>query len=138
MISVWCMQIEDRDLAVSWITSKMRRVAKNDEIAFPPDILPATGLVAKEDGKTLAVCTLYLDKTSAVAVAGFCAANPGNLPHQSFEAVKRILAVMPTYAKECGAKHLLTTFGNRGINKICDFLNYTTGDTGIEHKYMKL
>lgn len=129
---------EDAQMAIDWLSEKIRQKSGNHSLTFPPDWMPETGMIAAEDdGKLLAVATLYLEKSSPVAVCGWCIANPANKAKESYKAVKLLLAVIPGYAKRLGAKYLLTTFGNRGINSILDQHGFISGETS-ENKFIFL
>jgi hypothetical protein len=72
-----------------------------------------------------------------VAVCGWIAANPGNTPSESKLAVTELLKAMPEYARQQGATFLLSTFGNRGINRIAREAGFLHGDKA-EHMIMYL
>ena len=139
------MKREDALKARDWLTDRIRKNTGRPELEFPADWLPETGLsvFGRESGsdqeeRLLAVATLYLEKSSPVAVCGWCIGDPVNTARESDMAVRLLLGAMPNYARVHGAKHLLTMFGSRGINRICDELGYASGDTEVEHKYMIL
>jgi len=144
MMRVDEMDREDALLAREWLTERIRETTGRAELEFPVDWLPETGLSAfgREHGETserlLAVAMLYLEKSSPVAVCGWCIGNPGNGAKESDQAVRLLLGGMPNYARVHGAKHLLTMFGRRSVNRICDELGYITGDPEVEQKYMML
>ena len=101
--------IDDMRCAVEWLTERIRRKSGNYTLNFPADWMPATGLSAfGEDGSLLAVATLYLEKSSPVAVCGWCVSNPANDVKTSYRAVNMLLEEMPEYARNKGAKYLLT------------------------------
>ncbi len=105
---------------------------------FPSAMLPRTGLAARdENGSTLAVATLYLEKSSAVAVCGFCVADPLNRGAISAAAVKLLIAALPVYAKRRGAEFLMSVFGRKSLNKLLDNAGFVTGETA-ETKWRKL
>ena len=117
----------DRWLMTRWMDLRIRKAGA--DAPFPGDILPRSGLAARDGhGNTLAVATLYLEREIPVAVCGWCAANPLNNRRQSAEAVKTLLAAIPVYARRCGAKYLLTTFGQRSLNRMLDRLGFSNGD----------
>lgn len=118
----------------------MEQIARKHGVdgPFPSAMLPKTGLAARdENGNTLVVATLYLEKSSAIAVCGFCVANPLNGFRQSADAVKLLLADMPIYAKRCGAEYLMSVFGRKSLNKILDQLGFVPGETA-ETKFRRL
>lgn len=137
MVNVRYMTLNDSVRAGNWITAKVRRRCGNDGIGFPVEILPKTGLSCFHDNRLLAVAFLYLEKSSTVAVCGWIAANPGNTPSESNIAVTELLKAMPEYARQQGATYLLTTFGNRGINRIAREAGFLHGDKA-EHMIMYL
>ena len=132
------MTVEDGRQAIEWITQRIRKHTGNETLSFPAEWIPKTGMVVYNGrSRIFAIATLYLEKSSPVAVCGWCIANPENTPRQSQTAVKLLMSVMPTYAKRNGAKFLLTTFGNRGINRILDSLNFINGEVS-ENKFKVL
>lgn len=132
------MTVEDVRCAVDWMTERIRKKNGNDSLSFPADWMPETGLsVVSGDSRLLAVATLYLEKSSPVAVCGWCVSNPENRPSESYSAINLLMAAMPIYAKRLGAKYLLTTFGDRGINSVLDKCGFIQGETS-ENKFMIL
>lgn len=132
------MRIEDVRCAVDWMTERIRKKTGNYSLSFPADWMPETGMVVvASDNTLLAVATLYLEKSSPVAVCGWCVANPQNKSLESYSAINLLMAAMPVYAKRLGAKYLLTTFGNRGINSVLDKCGFIQGETS-ENKFMIL
>ncbi len=132
------MTVEDGRQAVEWLSMRIRKHTGNETLSFPSEWMPETGM-AVFDGRCriLAIATLYLEKSSPIAVCGWCVTNPGNTPRQSRSAVKLLMSAMPAYAKRNGAKYLLTTFGNRGINRILDDLDFINGELS-ENKFKVL
>lgn len=140
------MTPEDSENVIRWMNSRIRSATGNASLSFRKEWLPETGLSAwegkvhgKVHGKTerrklLAAAVLYLEKSSAVAVCGWCVANPENSPSETHNAVRSLLEAMPGYASSMGAKILLATFGNNGINKILDSIGFSSGDRNVEHK----
>ena len=105
---------------------------------FPAAMLPRTGLAARdENGNTLAVATLYLEKSSSIAVCGFCVANPLAGFRITARAVKLLLAAMPIYARRCGAEYLMSVFGKKSLNRILDQAGFTPGET-CQTKWRKI
>ena len=140
------LSVEEACLAVEWLSQKIRRRTGNNSLSFPSEWIPETGLVVFDDpspqsgavtGRLLAAATLYLEQSSPVAVCGWCIANPENTVWQSQRAIKLLMAAMPVYAKRHGAKYLLTTFGNRGINRILDRTGFINGEVS-ENKFKVL
>ena len=129
------MSVEEARLAVEWLTLRIRRKSGDDTLNFPSEWIPVTGLVVfGDEDRPLAVATLYLEQSCPVAVCGWCIANPENSARESFLAVKLLMQAMPVYAKRNGAKYLMTTFGNRGINRILDSLHFVSGEVS-ENKF---
>lgn len=122
--------------AANWITSRIYQRTGDAKLIFPVDWMPATGIcVYDADDTLLCVAILYLEKSSPVAVCGWCVTNPENASRTSRAAVKLAMSVLPVYAHEHGAKYLLTIFGNRGINRILDDLGYITTEDS-ENKFI--
>ena len=151
MIGLWneqeCLILEcrqkDIELPHFWLTTRLRRKAGRDDITFPIQWLPETGLIAMlrdSRGKEVirGALFIYFEKTCPVAVAGWLVTYPGNTPDESMRVCKSLLAEAGDYARKNGAKHLLTTFGNDNINDLLDSLGFVTGDTGVQHKYLFL
>ena len=137
-VKIYPMTPEERKISACWLTEKIRRKSGSPAVSFPEEWLPSTGLSARvADGPLLAVATLYLEKSTPVAVCGFCVANPFNSARESERAVRALLSAMPDYAKKRGASWLLTTFGNRGINRILDEFGFIAGENS-ETKFKKI
>ncbi|MCQ2378956.1 MAG: hypothetical protein MJ016_07115 [Victivallaceae bacterium] len=123
----------ERDAALKWMSARLR------DRVFPASWLPFTGLAAFDDlGRCRATLAVYLDATSPVAVLGWLVADPLNTDRESFAAARALLEYAPVYARSKQCVHLITMFGNRGINRLCDQLGYRQGDKGVEHKYVNL
>lgn len=115
--------------AVAWLNDRIKAHGFQEE--FPETVLPRTGLVCYEDGILRAVVFIYFEKTSSIAVCGWCIANPKNKPRSSYNAVKALFDAVPEFAKENGATMLLSTFGNRGINKIAKEAGFIVGEKAV-------
>lgn len=138
MIQIRELNTTDKIFFWEWINYRIRKQTGNCQLEFPYELIPATGLVAyTEEDELLAIALLYLERTSNVAVCGWCVANPGNHCKTSKKAIQKLLAQMPIYAKKFNAKCLLTTFGNRGINKILDETGFFAGEKA-ENKFLML
>ena len=137
MVNVRYMTDSDAVRAGNWLNLKVRSKSGCAAAEFPLELLPQTGLSCFYEHTLLAVAFLYLEKSSSVAVCGWCIANPGNLPSQSRIAVMELLRAMPQYAKQQGATFLLTSFGNRGINSIARGLGFLPGERA-ENMFMNL
>lgn len=125
--------------AQKWLSQRMQGQTGDPSMQFPAGWMPETGLVCLGDeDRLLAVAILYLERSSAVAVSGWCVANPENGPAVSVHALNLLLGSLPGYAKSLGAKHLLTYYGNRGLNKILDDVGFSNGDSSVIQKYFKL
>lgn len=134
-INIRKMGTKDADCAIEWLNQRIRKKLGNNSLNFPVDMMPKNGLAAFDNiGNLLTVAFLYIEKTSPVAVCGWCISNPNNSGKISFAAISKIMARMPEYAKSKGAKHLLTIFGDRGINAILDQLGFITGEVS-ENKF---
>lgn len=132
------MSVEEARLAVQWMTERVRKKSGDGSLNFPSEWIPETGMAAfGDDGRVLAVATLYLERSSPVAVCGWCFANPENRPRESWRAVRLLMSVLPAYARRFGAKFLMTTFGNRGINRILDSRGFVHGENS-ENKFIVL
>lgn len=130
-IHIRYMTLNDLCRAENFLNFRVRKKIGNEEASFPLEILPKTGLSCFEDERLLGVATCYFEKTSPVAVCGWCITAPGNTPKESYRAVRALLAAMPDYADSMGAKYLLTTFGSRGINRIAADLGYKFGEKSV-------
>ena len=125
--------------AQQWLSKRMQAQTGDPRMQFPPGWMPETGLVCLGDeDKLLAVVILYQERSSAVAVSGWCVANPENSPAVSVHALNLLLGSLPGYAKSLGAKHLLTYFANRGLNNILDEVGFSNGDGTVVQKYFNL
>lgn len=122
------MNEDDRGKLAGWLSLIGRKHGAN--ASFPAAVLPWTGLAAvDETGKTLAVAALYLERSSTVAVCGFCAADPERgIARQTGEAVRQLLAAMPAYAKQNGAEILMSVFGRRSLNRLLDKSGFLPGE----------
>ena len=130
------MNETDRTVMLKWMDDIARKHGVDS--GFPGAMLPVTGLAARDgNGRTLAVATLYLEKSSTIAVCGFCVADPANRFRQSAAAVKLLLSTMPIYAKRCGAEYLMSVFGRRSLNRILDRSGFIPGETA-ETKFRRL
>ena len=117
-----------------WISRRM-----GNGLEFPVDLLPETGLtVTGEGGKRLCAVVVYFEKTSPVAYIGWIATNPCNTLEESAHSIAFGIREAVDYARRNGARHLLTTTGNRGINRIFDRQGFVSGDRMVEHKYRYL
>ena len=126
----------DRWMLEAW----MERIARKHgaDGPYPAALLPKTGLAARDEyGNTLAVATLYLERSSAIAVCGFCVSNPLAGRRDTGEAVKLLLAAMPVYARRKGAAMLMTTFGRKSINRLLDRMGFIPGEAA-ETKFRRL
>ncbi len=125
------MTPEAAALAVKWLSIR-------SGAAFASDWMPQTG-IAVYDGDTIrAAVVVYLERTSPVAVLGWCAANPDNTARQSSAAVDLALSAAPGYARRMGATHLIGMFGNRALNRRLERMGFARGDSMVEQKYIKL
>lgn len=117
----------DRMLLAAWMNERIRKSGVAEP--FPEAIIPRTGLaVRNENDRTLAVCALYLERSSKIAVCGWCVADPAMPRCVTGRAVKLVLSAMPVYAKRCGAEYLMSVFGQRSINLLLDKSGFVNGD----------
>lgn len=124
------MDAIDRATVARWLERHTAAKHPGTVGTFPIDLLPAKGLAARDGRGKLAACaTCYLDRSSPVAVCGWCVGDPDNPPRRTYEAVRTLLAAMPDYARAHGARYLLTIFGNRGINRMLDQMDFLNGET---------
>ena len=137
MIEIREMTEHDRGRLAEWLSLIARSRGVNGP--FPAAMLPWTGLAAiDETGATLAVAALYLERSSSIAVFGFCAADPArSSSRQSGEAVRMLIDAMPAYAKENGGEFLMSVFGRRSLNRILDKAGFFPGET-CETKFRRL
>jgi len=129
------MTAEDRSTVLKWIRKRFC-----DAAAEPMNmILPRLGLAAADavTDELLAAAFLYLDRTSPVAVCGWIYTNPRNSARTSARAVDTIVGALPQFARQHGAKFLLSCFGNRGINRMLDRRGFVTAEFA-EHKILIL
>ena len=137
MIEVETMKGEDRETLCAWYDLRMKE-ATNQDLRFERDWIPWTGLAARDEtGRTLAICAVYFERETPVAVCGWCATNP-ETTERNGSALEKLFAVLPLYAERNGARHLLTTFGDAGLNRLLDRLGWIGADPRVEHKYMPL
>lgn len=133
------MRSGDAKAAVQWLTRRMRKMTGNERLVFPENWMPNTGLTVLDAiGSPIAVAALYLEKSSPVAVCGWCVTNPEIRISDAGKAIRILMSALPVYARRHGAEYLLTTFGNRGINHILDEIGFIGGDSNVQHKFMKL
>lgn len=119
-------------IAVEWLS---RRISRD----FFLNWMPKTGLVVNDDnGHALCVGVLYLDRSSPVGVFGWLISNPDNKARESAEAIRLLIASMPSYAEKQGVKHLLTMFDSRGINRELDRFGFINADENVQSKYIRL
>ncbi len=138
VIDVAEMTADERLAAAEWMTAAAVGRSGNPDAVFRAEWLPSDGLAAHDfGGRTVMVAALYLDRTSPTAVCGWCVGNPINAGRTSRRAAEALMRAMPEYAKRRGAAWLMTTFGNRGLNRILDRLGFTTGETA-ENKFLLL
>ena len=122
----------DRERLLEWIGGICRKHGVN--APYPPEMIPRTGLAVRHGSVTLAVGLLCLEKTSRLAVFGFCVSNPRMRGRATANAVKMILDGMPEYARSKGACALMSCFGHIGINRLLDragYINLELNETKI-------
>ena len=117
----------DRWLLAAWLNERIRKQGVKE--FFPGAILPKTGMAVRDDeGATVAVAALYLERSSKIAVCGWCCADPCRPARENSDAVKLLLAAMPVYARQQGAEYLMSVFGKRSLNKILDRMGFINGE----------
>ena len=117
----------DRWMLAAWLNESIRRQGVNE--FFPGAILPATGMAVRdEQGATVAVAALYLERSSSIAVCGWCCADPCRCARDNAAAVKLLLASLPIYAKRQGAEYLMSVFGKRSLNRVLDSMGFVNGE----------
>ena len=117
----------DRWLLAAWLDESIRKNGVTEP--FPDAILPKTGMAVRDgDNTTIAVAALYLEKSSKIAVCGWCCADPCGPARRNAEAVKLLFAAMPAYARQQGAEYLMSVFGRRSLNKVLDNMGFINGE----------
>lgn len=130
------MTITDRSQALLWLGRKMSAEA-GKELAFPDDMFPHSGIsVINADGTLLCVLAVYFD--GAVCVPGWCVGNPQNSAALAHRAVSEAVDHIEYFACRRKAKHIITMFGSRGINKILARKGFSVGDNSAQSKYKKV
>ncbi len=123
--------VADLRLFCDWYSARIR-------MRLPEEWAPQTGLaVCDQAGTVLALALLYLEKSSPVAVFGWCVADPSLPPLQAGRAVRTALRAMPEYARSKGAVHLVGIFGSPGLNRELGRMGFVDGDR-IQEKYKRL
>ncbi len=121
----------DRELLAEWIGARTG-------IGFPRELVPATGIAVLEEGRTLALISVYLEKTTAVAVLGFTAANAENTKAESAESLGLGIRTALDYVRSLGVKHCIGVYGNDGLNRLLDRIGFQTADRDVTQKYIYL
>ena len=121
----------DRELLAEWI-------GERTGIGFPRELVPATGIAVLEEGRTLALISVYLEKTTAVAVLGFTAANAENTKAESAESLGLGIRTALDYVRSLGVKHCIGVYGNDGLNRLLDRIGFQTADRDVTQKYIYL
>lgn len=134
-ISVDEMTTYERSIMIGWINETVRR--RGIDAKYPEEMIPHTGLFAKRGYEKLACGLLCLEKSSRLAVFGFCVSNPWRRGRVTAQAVKMILAEMPEYARSKGAVALMSVFGRISLNRELDDMGYTHMELA-ETKLLKL
>lgn len=130
------LSLGEAETAVKWLDVRMKKHGCN--YSFPCGILPRTGLACYDEQNIFrAVAFLYLEKSSSIAVCGWCIADPDNPARVSAEAVQALIYAMPSFARSKGATILLSTFGNRSINRIAEKAGFIVGEQAV-NMYMAL
>ena len=122
------MTQEDLLQATGWLEARTG-------IPFPAGAMPRTGLAVQDGTGIVLVLAVYFERSSQMAVLGWCVGNPANRPHQSRDAVRLALAAAEEYARRYGASHLITMFGSRSLNRELERMGFAPGDTHVQQKY---
>ncbi len=128
---------EHQEMIRNWITEKMKHSTSAE---FPIEWIPDTGIIVTtdDDSRKLAAVVVYFERSSPVAYIGWIAANPENTLEESANSIAFGIRCAINYSRTMGAKHLLTTSGNRRINQIFDRIGFLDGDQCVKHKYYYL
>lgn len=130
------MTLADRTQALIWLAHKMSGTAGRS-LEMPDDMFPHSGIsVVDADGTLLCVLAIYFD--GAVCVPGWCVGNPANSPALAHRAVSEAIEHIEYFASRRKAKHIITMFGSRGINRILGRKGFTVGDTHAASYYRKV
>lgn len=122
----------DAEQSMCWMDARVR-AEMGDHAAsysFPRMWIPETGLIVRDESdRVLAVAFAYFEKTAPIAFCGWLVANPANTPRQSYRAIRLLVNAMPNYARQRGAKCLLTCYGNCNLNRILEKAGFQNGET---------
>lgn len=123
------MTPEDAEEAMRWIDARIQ-ARSGQQIYFPRVLIPKTGQTARDlSGRLYAVAFVYFERTAELAYCGWLTSNPGNTPMESYRAIRLLANAIPNYARQNGAKILLTCYGNHGLNRILDRSGFQNGET---------
>jgi len=125
------MTEEDRKLAIRWVSLRAGANA-------PEDMFPHTGAAVVDGGVVRLVQTVFFEGTSAMAVLGWCAGNPNNLPRESLTAFRLAIGFTEGYAIRHGARHLIGIYGDPGLSRQLDRLGFVSGDSDVQQKYKRM
>lgn len=129
------MTLADRSQALLWFSQKMTRAA-GKELALPDDMFPASGISVVGNGELLCILGVFFD--GPVCLAGWCITNPENSARLSHRAVSEAVDHIEYFASRRKVKHIVTMFGNRGINRILTRKGFTVGDATAQSQYRKV
>ena len=130
------MTSADRRQALIWLAKKMTEES-GVPLEMPDDMFPQAGIsVISEDLELLCVMGVYFD--GAVCVPGWCVTNPDNTPRDSHRAVEEAVDHIEYFASRRKARHIITMFGSRGINKILSRKGYAVGDSCAVSQYRRV
>lgn len=122
---------DDIDLASAWYSARIKQ-------DMPKEIFPKTGIAVYEAGQCLVVASCFFDRSTNVAVLGWCISNPKVTLMKRGRATKFALEEVVKYAKENGAKHLLTIFGCDSLNRSLARMGFKIGDEKVVQQYIYL
>ena len=97
--------------------------------------MPKTGLTVYDGEMIRLILIIYLERSSKMAVLGWCISNPENRPRQSLNAVRLALSEAEQYVREKDVRHLISIFGSRSLNRELERVGFFPGDSNIQQKY---
>lgn len=111
---LWQMKLRrtvssDVDTAREWL-------AKRNWPAGHLDALPSVGFAVSENGDTLAMAWVYIDRDARIACLAWIMANPYNSYRRSYQALKLIQETARQYAMTQGVKVIIAP-AQRGVMK---------------------
>lgn len=130
------MTAADRSQALVWLAQRMTKTA-GTQLEMPDDMFPQAGIsVLSEELQLLCVMGVYFD--GAVCVPGWCVTNPANSAKESHRAVAEAIEHIEYFASRRKARHIITMFGNKTINKMLTRKGYAIGDANAVSQYRRV